>query len=259
MFLRTFRRFALLLMAVPVLALAACHDHDDDHRHEEPDFEIPGGGADFGTFAPFEHDFDQRDIDSASDQDGFTFSLSESSSVLITITGSGGFDGFIDLYDADLDFIAGDSDGGPGPDAVLVLELFAGDYVLIVGGEGASTGDYDLDILVGTLGGLDFEVLDPGTSYIDDDGSLDDVDDTDCFFFTVLDDETLDIRLTRLSGTYDGNLQLLDQYGEEWDYADPAGTANPAILDITLPPGSYMIVVGCNAGDGDYRLRIDVE
>lgn len=253
------RRFALCVLLLPALALAACHDHDDYDDDPPRKIVVPSGGRAFGVFNHFEHDFAQRDISGTFDQDGFTFSLAENSAVLITLTCAAGFNGFVDLYDGDFDFIAGDDHGGPGLDAVLVVELLAGDYIIIVGGIGSSKGDYDVDILVGTLGGLDMGVLESGDLVVDEEGSLADAEDTDCFFFTLLDDEVVNIYLTKLNGNYDGNLQLIDQFGQEVIWVDPAGDSNPAILSLALEPGSYMLVVGCSSGSGDYELAVDVE
>lgn len=246
-------------LLAPVLMVAACHP---DRHEEDEDFyyvnEIPPGGVDFGVFNQFEHDYAELTIDSSSDQDGFPFSLAEDSTIMITVTGVGGFDPFVDLYEWDFDFIAGDDDGGPGADSVLVGQLDAGDYFAVVGGVGSSTGDYAIDIVVGSLGGLDFEVLDSGFHYSDGGGVIDDAWDADSYYFTITSAQVVDIYVTRISGDYDGTLQIVDQFGQEVAFHDPSGDADPGLFSLSLDAGSYLVVVGANAGDGTYGIDIDV-
>ena len=91
-----------LAIVLPLLA-AACHHRDDD---DDVDFveTVPSGGVDFGLFQQFEHDFADLSIADSQDLDGFEFSLAEDSTILIAVTGVGGFDGFVDLYSAGFSF-----------------------------------------------------------------------------------------------------------------------------------------------------------
>lgn len=249
-----------LLMAAPLLALTACHyhDYDDDDDVVVVTPFVPGGGVDWGLFNHFEHDFASRNISDSADQDGFEFDLAEDSVVVITITGFGGFDGFLDLYDDSFNFITADDNGGPGADAVLVGTLSAGGYFVVVGGAGSSTGDYDIDISVEPLGGSDFGVLVPTDSFIDNGGVMDDAFDVDSYIFTVEVNVLADIYMTTTSGALDPNLELLDEYGNVIVFDDPVGNADPFLINQALTPGTYIVRIGTSSGAGDYSLQIDI-
>jgi hypothetical protein len=164
--------------------------------------------------------------------------------------------GYLDLYD-DFGFIGGDDDGGPGVDPLIVGQLNAGYYFVVVGSSDASLGDFAIDISVEPLGGSDLGVLAVPDSIIDTGGGIDDLFDVDSYIFTVNTDAFTDIFLTRTSGDYDGNLELLDEYGNVLAFVDPAGDADPDILAIDLPPGTYIIRVGAASGSGEYSIQVD--
>jgi hypothetical protein len=218
---------------------------------------VPAGGRDFGLMLHFDHDFADRDISDSADTDGFEFSLSQASVVVLTLTGQGGFDGFLDLYRRDFTFIMGDDNGGPGLDPILVGSLAAGEYFAVVGGSGASIGTYAFDISVEPLGGADLGVLAQPDSVLDG-ADISDPADVDSYIFTVNFSGLLDVFLTRTSGTYDGNLQVLDEYGFELAFVDPAGDADPAVINIALTPGTYIVRVGATSGSGNYTIQVDV-
>lgn len=250
-----------MLMVSPLLALTACHPHHDDYDDDDDVVVtpyVPGGGVDWGLFNHFEHDFASRDISDSVDQDGFEFDLAEDSVVVITITGFGGFDGYLDLYYDDFNFITGDDDGGPGGDAVLVGSLSAGGYFVVVGGSGASTGSYDIDISVEPMGGADFGVLVPGDSFIDNGGVMDDSFDVDSYIFTVESNVVADFYMTTTSGALDPNFELLDEYGTVIVFDDPAGNADPFLINQALTPGTYIVRIGTASGSGAYSLQIDI-
>ncbi|MCB9895484.1 MAG: hypothetical protein H6839_13635 [Planctomycetes bacterium] len=250
---------APMLLIVPMLALSACHPESVRVHHDDgPKNYVPSGGLDWGTFNHFEHDFATRDISSSSDQDGFEFFLAESSVVVITTTASGGFDPFLDLYEDNFDFITGDDDGGPGNDAVLVGTLSAGGYFVVVGGSGASTGTYDIDISVEPLGGADFGEMFPSDSFVDNGGVMDDAFDVDSYVFTVFSSVSADIVMTTTAGALDPNLELVDEYGTVILFNDPAGMADPDALGVSLTPGTYIVRIGTSSGSGDYSLQIDI-
>jgi hypothetical protein len=94
-------------------------------------------------------------------------------------------------------------------------------------------------------------------SIIDSGGGIDDLFDVDSYIFTVNTAAFTDIFVTRTSGDYDGNLELLDEYGNVLTFVDPAGDADPDILAIDLPPGTYIIRVGAASGSGEYSLQVD--
>ncbi|MBX3475692.1 MAG: hypothetical protein KF754_15080 [Planctomycetes bacterium] len=248
-----------LLLAAPLLLLAGC----DDHHREEEDHNVvvidhvPAGGRDFGLMLTFDHDFAERDISDSHDLDGFEFSLAETSVVLITLTGQGGFDGFLDVYRGDFLFLFGDDDGGPGLDAVVVGTLAPGNYFIVVGGAAGSVGNYAVDIMIEPTGGADFGVLGVPATAIDN-ASLSNASDVDSYIFTVNHSAVLDVYLTRTSGSFDGNLQILNEYGEELAWADPTGIADPAAINIALAPGTYVVRVGASSGSGNYRVQIDL-
>ncbi len=250
------KKLSLLLLA-GAFVMTGCH-HDD----HDPDFEeiktVPAGGVDFGVFNHFDHDFHSAAISGSSDRDGYEFAVADDSTVMITVTPTGGLDAYLDLYDDNLDFITGDSNGGPGTEPVIVGQLNAGNYVVVVGGEGSSTGDYDVDIVVSTLGGADFGVVNVPGSVSDDLSDISDAFDVDTFYFTVHQITQVDIFVTRLSGDTDANLQLVDQYGDEVAFVDPAGDADPAIINTMLNPGTYAIIIGANSGAGAYEVAMDL-
>lgn len=252
------------LLLLPVLALSACDEEvfHEDHHHDS-DFDqvshVPAGGFAFGTFNQFEHDFSTQDIDSYADRDGFTFSLAQESTVMLTVTPAGGLDAWMDLYDNNFNLLTGDDNGGPGFDPVLVVQLEAGSYTVVVGGVGDSQGSYDFDIVTGSLGGVDFGILSPNTLYFDNGGAIDDPTDFDTYFFTLTSAEVMDFELIRTFGNYDGNIQLVDQFGQEVFFNDPAGTADPGVFSISLNAGTYMLVVGAGTGSGDYRVELNVQ
>lgn len=254
------KKLFLPMLVLPMIALTACHPHHEHYDDDDDDYYapvVPSGGLDWGLFNHFEHDFAQRTIDSSADLDGFEFDLAEDSVVVITTTGFGGFDAFLDLYESDFDFITSDDNGGPGSDAVLVGTLTAGSYFVVVGGVGSSTGDYDIDISVEPLGGADFGVMFPSDSFIDNGGVIDDPFDVDSYVFTVYGNDVVDIFVVS-NGFMDGNLELLDEYGNVLRFVDPAGNADPFILNEALSPGTYIVRVGSNSGGDDYSLQIDV-
>lgn len=248
-----------MLLVTPVLALSACHP-EVHHHHDDspaPSPVVPDGGLNWGSMSHFEHDFASRDIVSSGDLDGFEFFLPQDSVVVITTTGLG-VDSFIDLYFDDFAFITGDDDGGPGTDAVLVGTLSAGGYFAVVGGSGSSTGDYDVDISVEPQGGADFGEMLVGDSFIDNGAVMDDAFDVDSFIFTVFSNVTADIYMTTTSGVLDGNLELMDEYGNVIVFDDPAGGNDPFLINEALIPGTYIVRIGTSSGSGDYSLQIDV-
>jgi hypothetical protein len=251
------RKLALPLLLAP-LVLTGCYDECEDC---DPDTIIvdgvPPGGADLGLLLHFDHNFADRDISDAGDTDGFEFSLSQESVVVITLTGQGGFDGFMDLYTRDFSFIMGDDNGGPGADPVLVGALSAGEYFVVVGGSGGSTGTYLFDITAEPMGGADLGVLAVPDSVLDG-ADISDAADVDSYIFTVNSAAILDVFLTRTSGTYDGNLQILDEYGIELAFIDPAGDADPSALSIAINPGTFIIRVGASSGSGNYTVQVDL-
>ncbi len=262
--MKMFKLLQASLLLLPVLALSACHDevfHED--RQHDSDFDqvshVPAGGASFGTFNQFEHDFSTQDIDSYADRDGFTFSLAEESTVMITVSAAGGLDSWMDLYDNSFFLLTGDDNSGPGLDPVLVVQLDAGSYTVVVGGVGDSQGSYDFDIVTGSLGGVDFGFLSASTLYFDDGGAIDSSADFDTYYFTITSAQVIDFELFRLTGNYDGNLQLVDQFGQEVFFNDPAGDANPGAFNVALNAGTYMLVVAAGTGSGTYEIDIDVQ
>lgn len=253
-----FRRMMLPLLLAPLFVLAAC---DDDCYEDDDDFEVveqvPTGGDDFGLLDHFGHDFADRDISASDDQDGFTFTLAQDSLVVVTMTGVGGFDGYLDLYTAGFSFVAGDSNGGPGDDPVLVGVLDAGDYFVVAGGEYGVEGDYGIDISVEPLGGADFGIMTVPDSLIDTGGDISDSLDVDSFVFTIESSAVVDVFLTRTSGNYDGNLELLDEYGNQVAFIDAPSDNDPEILAANLGAGTYIVRVGAGSGFGDYTLQVD--
>lgn len=251
------RLLSLLLLATPLALLVGCDEH---HHESDQDVvivdQVPAGGTDFGLMLTFDHDFATRDISDTQDLDGFEFQINQDSVVVITLTGAGGFDGFLDLYESDFHFVMGDDNGGPGNDAVLVGSLPAGGYFVVVGGSGGSTGSFDIDITIEPEGGADFGILAKPDSIVDS-TTLTDAFDVDSYIFTVNASGILDVYLTLTSGNYDGNLQVLDEYGNELAYVDPVGLADPSALNIAITPGTYIVRVGASSGSGSYSVQVD--
>lgn len=241
-----------------MLMLSACHPRHHHPRHEpEQRKTIPAGGTDFGTLDHFHQAYAERTISGGSDLDGFEFSLARSSVVLITFTGTGSLDGFLDLYDSGFNFLGGDDNGGPGPDPVIVAILDQGDYFFVAGSADGTVGAYAVDISVEPRGGADLGVMFVPDSIIDTGGSISDAFDVDSYIFTVYDNCFADIFITRTSGNFDGNLQLMDEYGNELAYIDPIGNDDPFLLNQALTPGTYIIRIGANSGGGDYDIQLD--
>ncbi|MCF6229002.1 MAG: hypothetical protein L3J82_10190 [Planctomycetes bacterium] len=246
----------LTLLLVLPLMLAGCY-----YEEAEDEFiiinEIPAGGLDWGLMNDFEHDYAQAGISSSTDQDGFTFSLNLDSVIVISVLGGGNVDAFLDLYDTNFSFVVGDNDGGPGNDPLLVGSVSAGDYFVVVGGEGGSTGNYDIDISIEPLGGADFEVLNIPSTNIDNAGDITDPADVDSYIFTLEATASIDIFLTRFNGNYDGNLELIDEFGNQIAFVDPVGDADPSILAQVLSAGTYIVRAGATTGNGAYDIQID--
>ncbi|MBZ0137620.1 MAG: hypothetical protein K8I27_14735 [Planctomycetes bacterium] len=253
------RKLILPAMMLSLVVLGGCHHHDEESNDNDFDYQpvVPSGGLDWGLFNHFEHDYASFDINSGSDQDGFEFDLAEDSVVVITTTGYGGFDAFLDLYDSNFGFITSDDNGGPSPDAVLVGTLNAGSYFVVVGGSGGSTGDYDIDISVEPLGGSDFGGMYPTDSFLDNGGVIDDPFDVDSYVFTIYGNDTVDIYVVS-NLLMDSNLELLDEYGSQIAFIDPLNNDDPFILAMALTPGTYIARVGSSSGGDDYSVQIDV-
>jgi len=253
--MKTLNALKLLPVMALALLLSACYVERVEVVEREREVQyIPPGGADFGLLSHFDHVFAERSISNSRDLDGYEFRLAQSSVVVITVTGYGGLDAFIDLYRANFTFIGGDSDGGPGLDPVIVGTFAAGDYFAVVGGVSGTTGDYDIDISVEPLGGADFGGLIAPTSVFDDEGFLDDAFDVDSYIFTIYDNVIADIYLYGDFGL-DTDLQLLNEYGQEIAYSDTIGP-DASIVGEALPPGTYIIRVGTFSGSGGYGLEL---
>ncbi len=246
---------AMTLGIAAALLLSACHPRHD--HHDDDVIVIPPGGVDFGSLDHFDHAYDEQAISSSNDADGYEFRIVRSSVVVITAVGTGGLDAYLDLHDLNFGYLGGDDNGGPGSDPVIVAQLDVGDYLVVIGSSDGSTGDYAIDISVEPLGGADLGLMAVPDSILDTGGSITDQFDVDSYIFTIYDAAFADIFLTRTSGNYDGNLELLDEYGNVLTFVDPAGLSDPDILGIDLPPGTYIIRVGATAGSGDYDLQLD--
>ena len=244
-----------LLLVLPLMLVGCYYEEAEDEIVIIN--EIPAGGLDWGLMNDFEHDFAQAGISSSTDQDGFTFSVNLDSVIVISVLGGGNVDAFLDLYDTNFSFIVGDNDCGPGNDPLLVGSVSAGDYFVVVGGQGGSTGSYDIDISIEPLGGADFEVLGIPSINVDTAGDITDSADVDSYIFTLEATATIDIFLTRITGTYDGNLQLVDEFGTQIAFIDPVGDADPSILAQVLSAGTYIVRAGATSGSGAYDIQID--
>lgn len=247
---------SVLLGTAAALMFSACHPVYVERKPEKSQPAIPAGGADFGLLDHFHQTYAERSFSSSGDLDGFEFSLARTSVLVITMTGTGSVDGFLELYDLHFGFLGGDDDGGPGNDPVIVGQLSAGDYYFIAGTFGGS-GNYAVDISVEPTGGADFGVMSVPDSLLDSGGSISDSLDVDSYIFTVYSNCTCDIFLTRDTGNFDGNLQLMDEYGNQLAYIDPIGLGDPAILLQGLTPGTYIVRVGASSGSGNYTIQID--
>lgn len=246
--------FALLLI-LPLLLVGCYYEEDDDEVTTIQ--QIPAGGLDWGLMNDFDHDFAQASIADSADQDGFTFSLNLDSVIVISVLGGGSVDAYLDLYDANFDFVVGDNDGGPSNDPLLVGTVSAGDYFVVVGGQGGSTGSYEIDITIEPLGGADFELLSIPSSNLDNGGDITDSNDVDSYIFTLDSAATIDIFLTLTSGNYDGNLQLVDEFGNQISTNDPGGLADPSLMSQALSAGTYILRVGASSGSGTYDIQIN--
>ncbi|MCK6440745.1 MAG: hypothetical protein L6Q71_11175, partial [Planctomycetes bacterium] len=105
--------------------------------------DTPTGGHNFGELDHFDVASHETDITGINDADGFPFSLSEDSLVVISMESLDGLNGFVEIYDEDGEFIAGDDDSGVSEDALIVGDFEAGDYTIVAWAseEGSYFGD----------------------------------------------------------------------------------------------------------------------
>ncbi len=246
------------------LVITACDGDDDDQGDFEDGILIstPAGGADFGLLQHFDVATHQATIIDLDDANGYNFTLANDALIIISVESLGVVNPFVELYDEDGFFIAADDDSGVVTDALIVGDFRAGGYTIVVWSslDGPDTGDYELNVIVGSLG-ADLGVLEIGATIALNDISMAAGDDTQSYVFTLSSPSRVDVAAMQSSGAADLALQLVDQRGNEVFFFDPDGLADPVVLDEPLDSGTYLLIVSneVNAGPGIYDLTVDVK
>jgi hypothetical protein len=201
--------------------------------------------------------------------DRYSFSVSEDSTVDIDLTGLRG-DANIVLYESDGSFLF-DSRSSGRRNENISQELEAGDYYVDVEPQNAAKTKYNLDIFAapeidpdgGPVPGSslynNIGVLTEGYSKFDSVGfgSGSSRDERDYYGFTLNEEKTLDIALTKLSDNI--NLELLDSTGSVIGFSRKKGKNNEKI-EADLDPGDYYVrVEPQNSARGFYTLDISPE
>jgi hypothetical protein len=258
------RYLSLCLLLLLLLGVAACNNGDE----ERGDFEngvlvnTPSGGTDFGLLQHFDVATHQATISNTDDADGYTLTLANDALIMISVESLGTLNPFVELYDVNGFFVTDDDDGGIATDSLIVGDFSAGDYTIVVWSSlaGPRTGDYELNVIVGSPG-ADLEILDIGVTTTLNDIAMAAGDDAQSYIFTLESPATVDFDVVQGSGTADLALQLVDQRGIEVFFFDPEGLADPVVLDEPLDNGTYMLIVSnqLNAGAGVYDLTVDVK
>ncbi len=253
--------FALVSLS---LVIAACDGGDDDKGNIEDGILIstPFGGTDFGLLQHFGVATHQATIIDLDDADGYNLTLANDALIIISVESLDVLNPFVEFYDEDGFLVAADDDSGVGVDSLIVGDFRPGDYTIVVWSslDGPSAGDYELNVIVGSLG-ADLEILDVGVTITLNDISMAAGDDTQSYVFTLSSPSIVDIDAMQSSGAADLALQLVDQRLNEVFFFDPDGPADPAVLDEPLDRGTYLLIVSndVNAGSGVYDLTIDVK
>ena len=257
-------RYLCLFVAVSLsLFVAACDSDDDEDAFIEDGrlISTPPGGVDFGVLQHFSVATHQADTTGLDDEDGYTLTLAADSLVIISVESLDIVNPFVELYDVEGFFITADEDSGVGTDALIVAELGASDYTIVVLSslEGPVAGDYELNVLVGAPG-ADLGILDVGATATLNDIPIAAGEAAQSYVFTLSSPSTVDIAVLQSAGTADLALQLVNQRGDEVFFIDPVGLDNPVALDVLLDRGTYLLSVSneLSAGAGVYNLTVEV-
>ena len=253
--------FALVSLS---LVIAACDGGHHDHHDIEDDilFNTPPGGTDFGLLQHFDVATHQATIIDLDDANGYDLTLANDSLIIISVESLDVLNPFVEFYDEDGFLIAADEDSGVDTDALIVGDVRAGDYTIVVWSslDGPVAGEYELNVIVGSLG-ADLGVLDIGVTVTLNDISMAAGDDTQSYAFTLSSPSSVDFDAMQISGAADLAFQLIDQRGNEVFFFDPDGLADPVVLDEPLDRGTYLLIVSneVSAGSGVYDLTVDVK
>jgi|GEM_PF-2879027 len=280
--------FVLVLMMLLVVSLTACgeEDTDDDFYNFIENgrlVRLPPGGGELGDVAlaiPYDHAVGTGDISDVFDADGWGFSLSYESRVVVSMEATGSLNPFVELYNLNSqpiiynneiytygEIMEFNDDDGPGLDAVVTGVLPAGRYGILTWSSesGPVEGNYELHVISSYPDGDDFGLVSIGY-----DGGFDGVElfegnniepDTLSYVFTLTETAMLDFVVATVAGTPDVSMRLVDQEGSTIFTLDPAGTDDPVINDQMLNAGTYMWLISnainADAGMVDLTLRVE--
>lgn len=188
-------------------------------------------------------------LDSGERVDMYPLSVDTSSRVAI-LAASSDFDVDVELYDAACERIAGDEDGGPGTDALLAVDLPAGEYrVGVTSGRADGSGTFRLEVRcvegfslcddcrVGSVEcGGSYDGLFPTGFCVSEEGDLTDLVSLDV---AVGGPVVIDLR----SEDFDVRLSLLDAGCAEVAADSDGGEGQDARIVASLDPGSYLVGV----------------
>ncbi len=245
------------------LVIAACGGDDDDDKFFEGDRlrETPPGGTNFGVLRHFDIATDSADIINLDDADGYEFSLPDDSLVIISVESLDQLNPFVELFDTNGFFITSDDDGGVGTDALIVGSFGPGNYTIVVWSStnGPVTGDYELNVIVGSPG-ADLGIFDVGVTVIRHDIAMAAGADTQSYVLTLSAPAHIDFEVLQRTGDADLAMQLINQRGDEVFFLDPAELGDPVVLDEPLDRGTYLLIVSneASAGSGVYDLTVAV-
>lgn len=224
----------------------------------------PGGSVIADALFPFADPVTaEAGISDEFDADGYPFTLSLATRLVVSVESLDQLNPFVEIYDSNGDLVVDDDDGGVGSDALLVVDLDAGSYTIVVWSslDGPDAGDYKMVVQAATQDGADFEYIPVNDSRSALDQELFAGEDALCYVFSLDDPANVSLTVTQQGGGMaDIALQLIDQRGNEVFFLDPAGTSDPMDGPRSLARGTYILVVSNDsAAPGSiFNLLIDV-
>lgn len=216
-----------------------------------------GQGSGSGTF------------EAAGDRDVFAFTVAQSGSVAITLTGSNGLDTYLRLYSSNGQLLAENDDANNTLNSALSSNLTAGTYYLSAGAyNDAGTGTYQAAVDFDPAAPVDDHANDPNASatlvtldaagHGTATGTLEVAGDRDVFKFTVTKAGSVTVALSA-TGDLDTYLRLYNSNGQVVaENDDFNGTLNSSIT-ASLAAGTYYLSAGSynDAGTGAYQASIN--
>ncbi len=255
------RYLSFLILLSLSLVITACNGDEDPFFAGDRLLNTPPGGTNLGLLRHFDIAAHTATIINLNDADGYDFSLSNASLVLISVESLDQLNPVVELFDANGFFIIDDDNGGVGTDALIVNDFGPGDYTIVVWSsfDGPVAGDYALNVIVGSLG-ADLGIFDIGDATIRRDIAVAAGANAQSYALTLLAPANVDFEVRQRSGEADLAIQLINQRGDEIFFVDPVGLSDPVSLEASLDRGTYLLIVGneANAASGVYDLTVAV-